>query len=293
MMDSISVYAKQIKAHCPGLSIDSILLNEDGQYNDVLIVDGAFAFRFATVPDAVDTMRREIAILNVLQDRLPVAIPYPIYATIDAGVIGECFVGYHLIPGKPLWREAFSEITQSTTLDHMAKQLAGFMQELHHLPVPMFESIDLPLEDTFDGWTEMYEQFREKLFPYMRPDACQTVAQTFDGYLSDPALHHFDPCLRHGDFGTGNIIHDAESGSITGIIDFGCACLGDPAVDFGGLLGSYGRDFYDRCSATYPEMKAALPRVLFAVNTFALQEALFGIENDDREAFEAGIADYR
>ena len=40
-------------------------------------------------------------------------------------------------------------------------------------------------------------------------------------------------------------------------------------------------------------MEAALPRVKFALGTFALQEALFGIENGDQEAFEAGIAEYR
>jgi aminoglycoside 2''-phosphotransferase len=32
--------------------------------------------------------------------------------------------------------------------------------------------------------------------------------------------------------------------------------------------------------------------VQFYVGTFALQEALFGIENGDREAFQSGIADY-
>ena len=36
----------------------------------------------------------------------------------------------------------------------------------------------------------------------------------------------------------------------------------------------------------------ALPRVRFYCGTFALQEALFGVENDDRQAFQDGIATY-
>jgi len=34
-------------------------------------------------------------------------------------------------------------------------------------------------------------------------------------------------------------------------------------------------------------------RLAFYAGTFALQEALFGIENGDRQAFENGIAAYR
>ena len=35
-----------------------------------------------------------------------------------------------------------------------------------------------------------------------------------------------------------------------------------------------------------------LPRILFYIGTYALQEALYGIENNDIEALEAGLEDY-
>jgi aminoglycoside 2''-phosphotransferase len=40
-------------------------------------------------------------------------------------------------------------------------------------------------------------------------------------------------------------------------------------------------------------MRSAAPRIAFYAGTFALQEALFGIEHDDPDAFAAGIARYR
>jgi aminoglycoside 2''-phosphotransferase len=47
-----------------------------------------------------------------------------------------------------------------------------------------------------------------------------------------------------------------------------------------------------RCCATYPEIETFWDRIQFYRGTFALLEALFGIENDDRRVFEAGIAQY-
>lgn len=38
-----------------------------------------------------------------------------------------------------------------------------------------------------------------------------------------------------------------------------------------------------------PQLSALMDRVLFYQGTFALQEALFGLENGDEEAFRAGI----
>ncbi|MEK5173923.1 phosphotransferase [Heyndrickxia sp. FSL W8-0496] len=80
---------------------------------------------------------------------------------------------------------------------------------------------------------------------------------------------------------------------ISGIIDFGGSGLGDPAYDFAGILSSYGREFFDMCMNLYPNGDEISERVKFYKSTFALQEALHGIENGDRQAFESGIQDYR
>lgn len=98
--------------------------------------------------------------------------------------------------------------------------------------------------------------------------------------------------LKHGDFGTTNILFDLPRQMISGILDFGGAGLGDPAYDFAGLLSSYGEAFLQRCIMTYPEIEAFWDRIIFYQGTFALLEALFGIENHDQAAFESGIANY-
>jgi len=126
----------------------------------------------------------------------------------------------------------------------------------------------------------------------MRPDAQIQVADHFESYLSDPQSYAFEPVLRHGDFGTGNLIYDPEAECLAGVIDFGGACMGDGATDMAGLFSSFGEAFLLRCARYYPEIEAASERIRFYYGTFALQEALFGIENGDDGAFRAGMASF-
>jgi len=120
----------------------------------------------------------------------------------------------------------------------------------------------------------------------------QTLTLNQTGQYNDVLIVNGDliPVLRHGDFGTSNILYDPESTSVTGIIDFSSAGLGDPAVDFAALLASYGEHFYTQCCPHCPEMEHALNQVRFYCGTFTLQEALFGIENNDPVALRNGLA---
>ncbi len=104
----------------------------------------------------------------------------------------------------------------------------------------------------------------------------------------------FCPVLRHGDFRPSNILYDASSYGIGGIIDFSSAGLGDtlstsPHSSAPSLTGS---SFADLLAPTYPQIDALLHRARSYVDTFALQEALWGLEHDDRAAFEHGMAEY-
>ena len=292
-MDKITTYTEHITAHYPNLQITTSIFNQDGQYNDVLIINNALVFRFAKVPAAIETLRCEIALQQNLREHLSLEIPYPVYANIETHSVGEAFVGYRMIPGTPLWHDNFKAITNFHALGKMARQLAKFLYELHHIDVQTVIPIELPQYDASTEWAGMYRRIQEKLFVYMRPNARQHVTAHFEDFLETQHRYAFEPLLRHGDFGTGNILYDPKRLSIAGILDFGGAGLGDPACDFAGLYNSYGEAFYMRCASIYPEMEHALERVHFYCGTFALQEALFGIENDERNAFKSGIAEYR
>lgn len=290
-MEKVEHYVGQIGAIYPELGIVSAEINRDGQYNDVLVVNGSLIFRFAKVQDTIETLRKEVAILHYLQDHISLQIPNPAFVNTTSKVIGEVFVGYPMIAGIPLWRKNFKKITNPAVRQRIAAQLAAFLKELHQVPVKEL-GVALQIEDQPAYWTEMYAQIQEKLYPYMRADAQKEISKHFENFFANLGQYEFKPKLRHGDFGTGNILFDPESESIVGVIDFGSVGLGDPAGDFAGLFSSFGEEFYRYCYSVYPAMEAALERVKFYYGTFALQEALFGFDNHDREAFRAGMKNY-
>jgi aminoglycoside 2''-phosphotransferase len=119
------------------------------------------------------------------------------------------------------------------------------------------------------------------------------IDHNFERFLSNKELLSFNTVLIHGDFGASNILWDSKREEITGIIDFGETEIGDPAYDFAGLLSSYGQPFVKRCLSMYPDGERIFERMTFYKSTFALQEALHGVENNDREAFESGMREYR
>jgi aminoglycoside phosphotransferase (APT) family kinase protein len=62
-----------------------------------------------------------------------------------------------------------------------------------------------------------------------------SVANHFEGYLAEPGNSPYQPVLRHGDFGPTNILFDSVSRTISGIVDFVSAGVGDPALDLAGV----------------------------------------------------------
>ncbi|MDQ0973531.1 aminoglycoside phosphotransferase (APT) family kinase protein [Neobacillus niacini] len=140
---------------------------------------------------------------------------------------------------------------------------------------------------------DLYQRIQNKLFPFMREEAQRQISHSFETFLYSEACSNLTTTLVHGDFGATNILWDPTTYTISGIIDFGGSGMGDLAYDFAGILSSYGEDFFTMCLNLYPNGAEIAERVRFYGSTFALQEALHGVENDDIEAFENGIKAYR
>jgi aminoglycoside 2''-phosphotransferase len=285
---------EQIQNKYPDLIINDSYVNEMGQNNDVIIVNESMVFRFPKYKQGIIQLRRETEILKYIKDIVKVPIPIPIYESFNELEPGKVFTGYRLIEGNPLWRKNFFEIKSDEQIRGMASQLVSFLAAMHSISGDL-ASRELQLEARHprEEMKELYEKIQHKLYPFMSKNSQISVTASFEDFLKGEALSNVDLALIHGDFGASNILWNSGTGEISGIIDFGGAGIGDPAYDFAGLLSSYGEDFFNRCIDQYPNGKEVAKRVHFYKSTFALQEALHGIENDDRQAFEAGIQNYR
>jgi aminoglycoside 2''-phosphotransferase len=290
-MKDLTSKVEHIRGIFPDLDIHQAVLNEAGQYSVILEVDSAWIFRFPRYPQVVTGMKKEVALLDALRSRLPLAIPEPVYVHLEAPA-GEAFMGYRCIPGEPLWVAIFQAIQNAEVLDRTADQLGAFLQALHGHTQDDFPGIQLETSDSRAHHQDFYRRIQEKLFPLMRPDARTWVTHHFENHLVDESNFAYKPALRHGDFGTNNLLFDAAQGRLSGVIDFSGAALGDPAVDLAGLMVSYGEGFIERIGRTYPINEAILQRVRYTIGTFALEEALFGYEFGDEAALRAGLANY-
>jgi aminoglycoside 2''-phosphotransferase len=277
----------------PDYPLETVEFNQQGQNNDVLVVNGSLILRFPRYSQGIQDLQVETAILGAIRPYLSLEIPDPQFVHLQGQPPGQAFVGYPRIPGAPLWRETLRAIPDPAIVERLAQQLGQFLMSLHSLPAAQLVPAALPLVDTWAAYHNLYSRIVEKLFPSMRPDARQAVAAHFEAFLGDPGSFTFQPVLKHGDFGPSNLLYDAERLALCGIIDFSGCALGDPAYDFAGLLSGYGEAFVKSCAAGYPEVDALLPRARFYQGTFALEEALFGVENNDLQAFENGIKAYR
>jgi aminoglycoside 2''-phosphotransferase len=290
VLEKQETYLQAIQKSYPSLAIHSVRLHSSqGQFNDIFLINEDLIFRFPRYEDHIPEFLDEIKILEKLQGLLTVPIPQPIYASVETKSVGEVFMGYKFLPGKPLSRKVLDLITDELILESLAHQLASFLHELHCLSLSTL-GLASQAPGSLEEFKELFSKITEYLFPSMHAQARQSVTRHFEDYFANPALHEFEPAMIHADFGGSNILFAQDK--ITGVIDFSSSGPGDPAVDIA-AVSTLGESFFARICKHYVPGAALLQRAQFYRGTFALSEALHGYLNHDREAFRRGMEQYR
>ena len=299
-MREAAAYLAAIREAYPGLQVAPVALNEQGQNNVILIArwldadaggPDRLVFRFPRYPHVLAQLETETLVLASISSWLPLPVPAPSFVALEGHEVGSAFVGHAMLPGAPLLPDIVSNLRAGATLDRLAELLGGFLRALHAIPRGAIP-VDLPQAETYASLQEFYGRAQAHLFEHMRPDARANVTELFERYLQESDHFAFTPVLRHGDFGASNILYDAVTQRVTGVLDFNGVAWGDGAYDAAGLLACYGEHFLARCAEVYPEIQGFIDRARFYRATFALEEALFGLEHGDEAAFRAGIANY-
>ena len=284
--DRRRLYLKSIAAACPDLTIESGVFYRTGQNNDLLLVNDDLLFRFPKYARGVAALRREQAILDAVGPHLPTESPHNIFHTPNEAKLGRAFVGYRKLAGEALWPEKFAQIEDDRTIDRLAVDLATFLKTLHAIPP---QAIDYPLKpaETQAAWSKVFARIRRVIYPRLNAEARDWTEGQFVPFLENADSFDYADVLRHGDFGASNILYSEGAQRITGIVDFGHAGVGDPAVDFAGLCVCYGEEFLQRCARVYPRINRCWERIRFYAGcAFLLEDALFCTENNTEEKDE-------
>ncbi|MEP6640392.1 MAG: phosphotransferase [Gaiellales bacterium] len=215
------------------LELGSLRLLGEGWDNTVWLVDERWVFRFPRREIVIPGFERELAVLPWLADRLPLAVPAPVFHGRPAGGFPWPFSGAALLPGREV---AVADLTHAERIRE-AVPLARFLRALHGLepgdvggdgallPVDANGRADMPARV---GLTVDRLAQAERLGVWRAPEA---VA----GMLAEArALEHPpEPAtLAHGDLHIRHLLVGAD-GRLSGVIDWIDVCRGDPGIDLG------------------------------------------------------------
>ena len=160
--------------------------------------------------------------LPALAPRLPVAIPAPVFAGRPALGYPWPFFGAALLPGI----EAGDAALDDAARIRLAPALAAFLRTLHDAEVEH----DLPLDPNWRGdmsrrvpRTRTWLAELQDLWP-----APPIVDELLEQASALPAP--IDRVVLHGDLHFRHLLVD-EHGALSGVIDWGDLCCGDPSID--------------------------------------------------------------
>src|SRR5215510_15695058 len=287
-MSELESYKKCIREIYPDLATKSISLNQEGLLNDVVIVNDELVFRFAKRDFGYKDPKEEARVLRLLRKYITLPIPVPFYDSHEV-------LAYRLIPGETLRRDMLMRLTEDDQ-QAIADQLAQFFKELHGVPANEISEMGIPMADAlmkYEGWVNVYERIRDKVFPLLQQHQRAWAMEHFDSYLAERSNFEYELRMVDTDLSPYHIMFDKERKRINGIIDFGCAGLGDPAIDFGVAINSYGESFLSRFYKVNPEAEIYLRRARFYAGAIELRWVLQGIERDDPMWFAVHIGSAR
>lgn len=243
---SSSGFLDRIRRSFPGLKWKRYRRVQDGADHVVFVLDGEYVFRFTRgneLDDIVNVVRERV-VLDVIAPRL--SLPIPRYTFVPAE---PDYAGYRIIAGTRLSPWRFRRLSRQRRRE-AARDLGQFLGELHEIPVDEMKRLGISEETSIVPEDELRRLKQSLDDPSSRVD--DTSRATCQRWLEEVGAASFDcdPTFVHDDFWHKHIYHDPDSGSISGIIDWGDVCIKDPAKDFYGLW-TYGESFVDDVLSHY------------------------------------------
>jgi aminoglycoside phosphotransferase (APT) family kinase protein len=256
-----------VAAALPGHEPRSVELVDAGWDSIVLDVDGAWIIRVARQTSVAETYATEARLLAALAPTLPAPVPRIALPAPDVGVYrklqGERIDGHDDEPG-------------------LGAELGRFLRALHAFPVERAATLGAR-----QAWRA---EHADDLAPALRLLGVHERArgeQLLDGYRR----LRFEPAVVHADLGPEHVL--CRNGHISGVIDWGDAGIGDPAIDAVWAVFDAAEPFRDAFVAAYGVDDATLARAAVFWRVVPWHEVRYGLATNRPEHIERGLAGVR
>jgi aminoglycoside 2''-phosphotransferase len=281
-------YQQIISACFPELAISSCAIHSQGWDSVAVVVNRALIFRFPKRSDVEPQYRVERRLLPALAAALPLPVPDVAFFWPGGIACPSTFIGHSLIGGVQLSAEHLAP----NHADAIAQQLGHFLAALHRFPTEQATQLGVPAGD-MASWRRRYqdqfEQIQARVLPLLDEATEARIVHGWQAFLNDNA--RFSTTLIHHDLNSEHILYNPARGTLSGIIDWGDAEIGDRAIDFAGLLDNYGEDVVERVLAHYHEEidLSFRQRIRFYSAAMPINVVLFGLDTGQEQLVREGL----
>jgi aminoglycoside phosphotransferase (APT) family kinase protein len=194
------------------------LVDSAGTSNAMYRLGADLVVRIPRIPGAAEDIGKEHAWLPRLAPGLPVAVPAPVGL---GGPVEGCPWPWSVLR----WLDGSNpEAGHSPQPGLLARDLASFTTALHRA-----DPTGGPASYRSESLSDRDGAIRRALAALADIIPVEAATSAWEAALRAPA-HSGPPVWIHADLQPGNLLVDGP-GRLSAVIDFGCAGLGDPAVD--------------------------------------------------------------
>jgi aminoglycoside 2''-phosphotransferase len=250
----------------------------DGMQHEVIVIDGIWVARFPRDTTAAQSLRHEVTVLEYARQH--VGGPMPSLQLLDG------FSLHRLLPGRPTTRGALERMPQEAA-DRVVTELGTLLRSLHTAPID--ESLPTSVTKSVDEWQRLYDRAQQVIGPHLWRHQRDWLDELFAPVVTEAITLDYRPSIVHADLASYHVLHDPQTGQLSGLIDFGVAGVGDPALDLACLFSSWGES---RCTALldpYPELSELAARARFYAAALPVEWALAGLEGGAPEMLLAHL----
>jgi aminoglycoside phosphotransferase (APT) family kinase protein len=180
---------------------------------------------FGPLLPSAHAVDREYRLLSALHP-LDFPVPEPLALCSDPDVIGAIFYVMEMAKGRPYANGALPDFDPATRT-RMYEQLVDTLAELHTIDPDQADLADFGrpgnyFERQVARWTRQYRDSETDYIPEM---------ERLIAFLPETLPEQSRTSIVHGDYRIDNVVFDGD-GTLTAVLDWELATLGDPLADF-------------------------------------------------------------
>ena len=217
-----------VEGFTPPFELTKFASGQSNPTYKIAAASGEYVLRrkpFGKLLPSAHAVDREYRLLATLHP-LAFPVPQPLALCSDAGVVGAIFYVMELAKGRPYANGALPEF-DAAARRHMYEQLVDTLADLHVIDPLAADLGDFGkpgnyFERQVARWTRQYRDSQTDYLPEM---------ERLIAFLPQTLPEQSRTAIVHGDYRIDNVVFDGD-GTLTAVLDWELATLGDPVADF-------------------------------------------------------------